>query len=504
MAAKPSFFRKVLIANRGEIAVRVSQTLQELGIPAVAVFSDADRKALHVLRADEAHRLPGAAPGETYLNGPKILAAAKERGADAIHPGYGFLSENAAFARACAAAGITFIGPQPEVIEAMGDKIVAKETLAGSGVPTIPSWSGDVRDAKALEAAAAAIGYPVLLKAAAGGGGKGMRIVRAPGELRAAMEAASREAANAFGDDRVFVEKYIERPRHVEFQIFGDRHGDVVHLFERECSIQRRYQKIVEETPSPALDEALRARMGAAAVAAARALSYEGAGTVEFILAPDGSFYFLEVNTRLQVEHPVTELVAGQDLVRAQVLVAAGQPLPFTQATLEQRGHAMECRVYAEDPARGFLPSTGRLAHFSPPWGANVRVDAGVRKGSEVSVHYDPMLAKLVVWGRDREEARQRMSWALRRFAVLGVTTNIDFLKRVVDHPAFAEGALHTHFLEEHGLGIEPARTLEAPVAVAAALAALAPTLRSRTGAAAAEAAEGDGPWQASRRWRNV
>ena len=493
-------FKKVLIANRGEIAVRVSQSLQEMGISALAVFSDADRKALHVMRADEAHRLPGAAPGETYLDAEKILAAAKEHGAEAIHPGYGFLAENAAFARACAAAGITFIGPQPDVIEAMGDKIVAKETLAGSGVPTIPSWSGDATDPKALAAAAAEIGYPVLLKAAAGGGGKGMRIVREPGELQAAMAAASREAAGAFGDDRVFVEKYIDRPRHVEFQIFGDRHGNVVHLFERECSIQRRFQKIVEETPSPALDAALREKMSEAAVAAARALNYEGAGTVEFILAPDGSFYFLEVNTRLQVEHTVTEMVAGQDLVRAQILVAAGEPLPFDQESLRQRGHAIECRVYAEDPARGFLPSTGRLEHFSPPWGAHVRVDAGVRRGSEISMHYDPMLAKLVVWGRDREEARQRMCWALRRFVVLGVTTNIEFLTRVCEHPVFAAGDLHTHFLDENDLTPAPAEQLEDPVAIAAGLVAQAPSEKR----AAAGKEEHPGPWQASQRWRNV
>jgi 3-methylcrotonyl-CoA carboxylase alpha subunit len=494
-------FKKVLIANRGEIAVRVSQTLQEMGITALAVFSDADRKALHVMRADEAHRLPGAAPGETYLDQKQVLAAAKEHGADAIHPGYGFLSENAGFARACAAEGITFIGPQPEVIDAMGDKILAKETLDGSGVPTIPAWAGDATDAAALEKAAAEIGYPVLLKAASGGGGKGMRIVREPGELQAAMEAASREAANAFGDDRVFVEKYIDRPRHVEFQIFGDRHGNVVHLFERECSIQRRFQKIVEESPSPALDEALRERMGAAAVAAAKKLNYEGAGTVEFILAPDGQFFFLEVNTRLQVEHPVTEMVAGQDLVRAQILVAAGDPLPFTQESLRQHGHAMECRIYAEDPARGFLPSTGRVVQFSTPKGAHVRVDASVRRGSEVSVHYDPMLAKLVVWGTDREEARQRMAWALRRFAVLGVTTNIEFLVAVCGNSAFISGDLHTHFLEEQGLTMTPPDTLDDPVAIAAGLVSRAP---QESAAAGSEDLEAVGPWRSSQRWRNV
>ncbi|MEZ4397268.1 MAG: acetyl-CoA carboxylase biotin carboxylase subunit [Candidatus Krumholzibacteriia bacterium] len=495
-------FKKVLIANRGEIAVRVSQTLQEMGIRALAVYSDADRKALHVMRADEAVHLPGSAPGETYLNQALLLRIAAEQGADAVHPGYGFLSENARFAKACAEAGITFIGPQPDVIEAMGDKIVAKRTLEGSGVPTIPSWSGDTANPEALAKAAGEIGYPVLLKAAAGGGGKGMRIVREPGELQAAMEAAAREAQKAFGDARVFVEKYIERPRHVEFQIFGDGKGNCVHLFERECSIQRRYQKIVEETPSPALDAALRARMGEAAVAAARALNYRGAGTVEFILAPDGQFYFLEVNTRLQVEHPVTELVVGQDLVRAQVEVAAGGALPFRQEDLAQRGHAMECRVYAEDPARGFLPSTGQLAQFSPPWGAHVRVDAGVRRGSEVSMHYDPMLAKLVVWGTDREEARRRMAWALRRFVVLGVSTNIEFLAAVVDHPAFAAGDLHTHFLDEHPLTPTPETAVDDPVAIAAALATAGANGAGEGGVPTAE--RDDSPWQQGRHWRNV
>ncbi|MBM4118109.1 acetyl-CoA carboxylase biotin carboxylase subunit [bacterium] len=493
-------FKKVLIANRGEIAVRVSQTLQEMGIAALAVYSDADRKALHVMRADEAVPLAGTAPAETYLNQAKLIGIARKAGADAVHPGYGFLSENASFARACREAGLVFIGPQPEVIEAMGDKIRAKALMTEAGVPVVPGWKGDTTDAAALTKAAAKIGYPVLLKAAAGGGGKGMRIVRNEAGLAEAQAAAAREAEKAFGDARIFVEKYIDRPRHVEFQIFGDKHGNCVQLFERECSIQRRYQKIIEESPSPALTPALRTAMGKAALAAARALNYEGAGTVEFMLAPDGKFYFLEVNTRLQVEHPVTELVLGLDLVRAQILVAAGEPLPFAQEELRQRGHAIECRLYAEDPARSFLPSTGRLVQFSTPRGAHVRVDVGVRRGSEVSVHYDPMLAKLVVWGEDREQARQRMAWALRRFAVLGVSTNIEFLGRVVEHPAFAAGELHTHFLDEHAIDLKAPARLEAAVAIAAGLAAAAPAGEPKTLATAAAAG---GPWKSGQRWRN-
>lgn len=493
-------FKKVLIANRGEIAVRVSQTLQEMGIAALAVYSDADRKALHVMRADEAVPLAGTALAETYLNQAKLLAIAKKAGADAVHPGYGFLSENASFARACQEAGLVFIGPQPEVMEAMGDKIRAKALMTEAGVPVVPGWKGDTTDAAALKKAAAKIGYPVLLKAAAGGGGKGMRIVRSEAGLAEALAAATREAEKAFGDGRIFVEKYIDRPRHVEFQIFGDKHGNCVQLFERECSIQRRYQKIIEESPSPALTPALRTAMGKAALAAARALNYEGAGTVEFMLAPDGKFYFLEVNTRLQVEHPVTELVLGLDLVRAQILVAAGEPLPFAQRELRQRGHAIECRIYAEDPARFFMPSTGRLVQFSTPRGAYVRVDVGVRRGSEVSVHFDPMLAKLVVWGGDREEARQRMVWALGRFAVLGVSTNIEFLARVVEHPAYAAGELHTHFLEDHEVDLKAPARLEPAVAIAAGLAAAAPGGEPKALAAAAAAG---GPWTSGQRWRN-
>jgi 3-methylcrotonyl-CoA carboxylase alpha subunit len=445
-------FRKVLIANRGEIAIRITRCLQELGVTSAVVYSDADRSAPHVRAADEAYHLPGVASADTYLNGSAIIALARAHGVQAIHPGYGFLSENSGFAQACAGAGLTFIGPSPEVIRAMGDKIVARATLADAGVPVVPGWHGpdDAVDEAELAQQADRIGYPVMLKAAAGGGGKGMRIVRGRAELGESLAAARREAQGAFGDARIFLEKYLERARHVEFQIFGDARGNVVHLFERECSIQRRHQKIIEESPAPGLSPELRAAMAASAVRAARALNYTNAGTVEFILAADGSYYFLEINTRLQVEHPVTELVTGQDLVRAQLEVAAGGALPFSQEGLAQRGHALECRIYAEDPARGYLPSTGDIVCYAEPTGPHVRVDSGVNTGSTVSVHYDPMLAKLIVWGQDRATARARMLAALRRFVILGVTCNIDFLQDVLVHPEFVSGATDTHFLERN------------------------------------------------------
>ena len=450
-AQSGKMFRKVLVANRGEIAVRVMQTLQEMGIKAVALYSDPDAQAEHVRLADEAIHLPGNTPGETYLQADKILELAKARGVEAVHPGYGFLSENENFARACAKAGIVFIGPSPEVIRDMGDKIIAKSVMETAGVPVVPGWSGEA-DANPddIQKKGDAIGYPLLVKAAAGGGGKGMRLVHKSDELKAALEAAAREAKSAFGDARVFLEKYITKPRHIEFQIFGDSQGNAVHLFERECSIQRRHQKIVEETPSPALTPELRAKMGDAAVKAAKAIGYTNAGTVEFILAENGEFYFLEVNTRLQVEHPVTEMTVHQDLVRAQLLVASGEPMPFTQAELAQDGHAIECRIYAEDPARNFMPGIGKLEKYRLPHGANIRVDNGVREGGEVSVYYDPMLAKLIVWGKDRSAALEKMSWALRHYPILGVANNVEFLRAIIEHPVFVSGDIHTHFLEEH------------------------------------------------------
>jgi 3-methylcrotonyl-CoA carboxylase alpha subunit len=499
-------FHKVLIANRGEIAVRIAHTLQMLGCSVVAVFSDPDRRAPHVAAADEAYALDGTTPGETYLSTEKLIKIATRAGVDAIHPGYGFLSENAAFAQACADQHIRFIGPTPDVIRAMGDKIIAKQTMQAANVPVVPGWTGAADAAlDDLQRAADDIGYPVLLKAAAGGGGKGMRIIPDAAALPAALEAARREADKAFGDARVFLEKYITEPRHVEFQIFGDTHGNVVHLFERECSIQRRYQKIIEESPSPALDTALREEMGAAAVAAARALRYTNAGTVEFIVDAAGAYYFLEVNTRLQVEHPVTELVTQHDLVKAQIDVATGEALPFTQRDLRQTGHAIECRIYAEDPARGFLPATGRLVHFQPPQAPFVRVDSGVREGDEVTVHYDPLLAKLIVWGRTREEAVDRTEWALQHFAIVGVTTNLSFLERIIMHPAFRAGALHTHFLEEHR--IEPTRPGGTPnIALAAAAVTLQADAAARMAAQPAGPVPVDpqSPWRGATQWRNV
>lgn len=514
MIEKPPF-KKVLIANRGEIAVRVMQTMQEMGIVTVALASEPDRQAEHVRLANEVIELPGQKPAETYLQGEKIIELAVERGVEAIHPGYGFLSENAGFAQACAKAGIAFIGPNPDVIRDMGDKIIAKNLMREAGVPVVPGWSGEANtDFAEIQAQADHIGYPLLVKAAAGGGGKGMRLVHAAGELEAAFAAAAREAQSAFGDARVFLEKYITRPRHIEFQIFGDHHGNVVHLFERECSIQRRHQKIIEETPSPALTPELRERMGQAALTAAKAMGYTNAGTVEFILAEDGSFYFLEVNTRLQVEHPVTEMTVHQDLVRLQVMVAAGEPLPFTQADLKQDGHAIEVRIYAEDPARNFMPGIGTLAFYRPPSGPFIRLDTGVREGSEVTVHYDPMLAKLIVWGKSRDIALQKMNWALSRFAIVGVANNVAFLREIIRHPQFISGKIHTHFLEEYPVTIPELPTeapIPAPVAMAGALASQIakrgvgpPELRAKNNEGQVTLLSEFSPWAQGGAWRHL
>ncbi len=494
-------FKKVLVANRGEIAVRVMQTLQQMGIRAVAVYSQTDRGSLHAALADEAHALPGASAAESYLRGERILEIARAASCEAIHPGYGFLSENEDFAQACIDAGIAFIGPRPEAIRAMGDKVLAKQTMAAAGVPVVPGWSGEMSTpVDAIRFEAARIGYPLLVKAAAGGGGKGMRLVQDEYELGPALEAAAREAQAAFGDGRVFLERYLARPRHVEFQIFGDRHGHYAHLFERECSIQRRYQKIIEETPSPALTPALRSAMGDAAVRAARAIAYDNAGTVEFLVDDAGRFYFLEVNTRLQVEHPITEVTLSQDLVRAQLLVAAGEPLPFSQETLRPHGHAIECRVCAEDPAANFLPSIGTLRRFRPPVGPYIRVDSGVAEGSVVSVHYDSLLAKLVVWGRDRAEAIERTLWALHHFVVLGVTTNIEYLTRVIDLAEFRAGRVHTHFIDEHLRLREPPADVPDEAVVLAAWAAQ--TVSAGPVGAGGRADEPVGPWSTAGGWR--
>ncbi len=464
---------KVLVANRGEIARRVFRTCRDLGIATVAVYADPDADAPFVHEADEAVPLGGATPAESYLRADRVLAAAERVGADAIHPGYGFLSENAGFARACEAAGVTFVGPPAEAIAAMGSKLTAREMMERAGVPVLPGRDlTGVADDKVL-GIAADIGWPVLVKASFGGGGRGMRVVREPGELLEAIASARREAGAAFGDDTVFLEHYVDNPRHIEIQIFGDRHGTVVHLNERECSIQRRHQKIVEEAPSPAVDEQLRARMGAAAVDAGRALGYVGAGTVEFIVAPDGGFFFLEVNTRLQVEHPVTELVTGLDLVRLQLEVAAGAPLPPEAHEPRIRGHAIEARLYAEDPARDFLPAAGLLERFEIPETEGLRVDGGVESGSVVSTNYDPMLAKVIGYGRTREEATARLVRALRRARVHGVTTNRALLVGILEHPEFAAARIDTHFLDRR----RPSTLIEVDDAEVVRAAALATAL---------------------------
>ena len=471
-------FDSVLVANRGEIAVRVIRTLRRFGIRAIAVYSDADADAPHVRAADVAVRLGPTPAAESYLNTERVLAAAGETGAQAIHPGYGFLSENAGFARACAGAGIVFIGPPPEAIEAMGDKIRAKQAVEPAGVPVVPGLHRPGLDDATLIAAADGIGYPLLVKAAAGGGGKGMRIVRAAGELAESLAAARREARNAFGDDDVLLERYLERPRHIEIQVLADTFGNVVHLGERECSLQRRHQKVIEEAPSPVLDPAMRARMGEAAVEAARACGYTGAGTVEFIVphTPAGQtpeeFFFLEMNTRLQVEHPVTELVTGLDLVEQQVRVAAGEKLSFTQDDVTLTGHAVEARLYAEDPARGFLPTGGRILVYEEPTGEGIRIDSGVAAGVDVGSAYDPMLAKVIAYGPDRATALGRLDTALRDLTLLGPATNGAFLRLLLAHPDVVAGALDTSLAERIADELPPPG-LPHDVLVAAAMARL-------------------------------
>ncbi|HJV07531.1 MAG TPA: acetyl/propionyl/methylcrotonyl-CoA carboxylase subunit alpha [Chromobacteriaceae bacterium] len=445
-------FRKILIANRGEIACRIIKTARALGIRTVAVYSDADATARFVKLADEAYRLGPAPAAESYLKAERILAIAKQSGAQAIHPGYGFLSENADFAAACAAAGLVFIGPPASAIAAMGSKSAAKALMEQAQVPLVPGYHGDNQDADFLLAQADAIGYPVLIKASAGGGGKGMRIVDSHDAFLPALASCQREARASFGDDKVLVEKYLARSRHVEIQVFADRHGGAVYLFERDCSVQRRHQKVLEEAPAPHLPAATREAMGSAAVAAARAVGYVGAGTVEFIMDVDsGQFYFMEMNTRLQVEHPVTEMITGQDLVDWQLKVASGQALPLTQPQLHIHGHAIEARLYAEDPDKGFLPATGTLVHLQPPQeSAHVRVDTGVGQGDSISPFYDPMIAKLIVWGETREAALRQLDAALAAYQVVGVTTNIPFLRRIVQHPSFASGEVDTGLIARY------------------------------------------------------
>ena len=496
-------FDKILIANRGEIACRVIKTARRMGIKTVAVYSEADANARHVRLADEAVLIGPAAARESYLVIDKIIAAAKATGAQAIHPGYGFLSENEDFCHACEREGIVFIGPPVSAIRAMGSKSEAKKLMEAAGVPLTPGYHGDDQDPAWLHQQADAIGYPVLIKAAAGGGGKGMRLVEKSEDFIDLLASCKREASSSFGDDHVLVEKYITKPRHIEIQVFGDTHGNVVYLFERDCSVQRRHQKVLEEAPAPGMTLERRAAMGKAAVDAAKAVGYVGAGTVEFIAEQDGRFYCMEVNTRLQVEHPVTEMITGLDLVEWQLRVASGEKLPLAQEQLQIRGHALEARIYAEDPAKGFLPSTGKLVHLAPPAESlHVRVDTGVEEGDEISPHYDPMIAKLIVWDINRDRALARMLQALADYRVVGVANNIEFLSRLTACPAFAGADLDTGLIEREKAYLFPAD--EAVPAEVLQIAALAELLRDAAFAdrRAARGADPASPWHARDGWR--
>ena len=487
-------FAKILIANRGEIACRVARTARRLGLRTVAVYADADRDALHVRVADEARRV------ESYLDIAAVIAAARDSGAEAIHPGYGFLSENAEFAAACRAAGVVFVGPTPEAIAAMGDKAAAKRLMEKAGVPLVPGYHGEKQDVSFLEKEVARIGFPVLIKPSAGGGGKGMHIVKSKGEFAAALEASKREAKSSFGDDRVLIERYLVRPRHIEVQVFGDAQGNVVHLFERDCSVQRRHQKILEEAPAP--NFANKGEIAAAAVAAAKAIGYTGAGTVEFIAEQDGRFYFMEMNTRLQVEHPVTEMITGLDLVEWQLRVAAGHALPLAQKDIAQRGHAFEARIYAEDPERGFLPSTGRIVHLGfPSESARIRIDTGVQSGAEITPWFDPMIAKLVVHGSTRASALARLRHALAQVEIAGVTTNVAFLRRVTASAPFEGAELDTGLIERNREELFQKGKISTEALAAAAFAELAEEERAARERAAASG-DPHSPWHQVDGWR--
>lgn len=499
MPAHP--IRRCLIANRGEIAVRVIRACRELGIETVAVYSQVDARAHHAQLADFAYEIGPPAPTESYLRGEVLLDVARRAGCDAVHPGYGFLSESAGFAQAVIDAGLVWVGPPPRAIALMGVKTEARALMQAAGVPVVPGFQSDSADDAAFARAAGAIGYPIMVKAAGGGGGKGIRIVYEAADLPDALASARNEAQKAFGDPRIFLEKYIEAGHHVEIQVLADAHGHVVHLFERECSAQRRHQKIIEESPSPFITPSIRAQMGSAAVAAASAVGYVNAGTVEFIVGEDGAYYFLEMNTRLQVEHPVTELVTGHDLVQLQLAIAGGAVLPFTQADLAQRGHAIECRLYAEDPRNNFLPAIGPILDFQAPQGPGVRVDAGVRSGDEVSIYYDPMIAKIIVYAPTREAAIARMRRALDDTVVLGTTTNRDFLRALLDHPAFRSGRIHTRWIDEHLDELLPSPPPLSPLAlVAAALHDQTPSVPAATGGPS----DGDAysPWRRNDHFR--
>jgi 3-methylcrotonyl-CoA carboxylase alpha subunit len=492
-------FRKILIANRGEIACRIMRTCRRLGIRTVAVYSDADAASLHVRSADEAVYLGGSLPRESYLAIDKILRAAKRTDAEAIHPGYGFVSENADFAEGCVIAGVTFIGPLPDAIRAMGSKSAAKALMQQAGVPLTPGYHGDNQDPVFLSRQADAIGYPLLIKASAGGGGKGMRRIERAQDFLIALESCKREARASFGDDRVLIERYIVQPRHIEIQVFADKVGNVVSLFERDCSVQRRYQKVLEEAPAPGMTDSRRLAMSNAACNAARAVGYVGAGTVEFIVDQQANFYFMEMNTRLQVEHPVTEMIAGLDLVEWQLRVAAGERLPLVQEEIAINGHALEARIYAEDPASDFLPSAGKLFHLrAPAQSKHVRIDTGVEQGDEISPFYDPMIAKLIVWDETRDQALERMIRALAEFQIVGVSTNVEFLRRLIATPSFREATLDTGLIEreENRLFAEASAGSE----VLILFAALAALLRER--AAASQSSKSLSPWEIRDGWR--
>ena len=492
-------FERVLIANRGEIACRVIRTCRRLGIHTIAVYSEADRDARHVRLVDEAWPIGGPRPADSYLRGEAILEVAKRTGAQAIHPGYGFLSENTGFARACVDAGIAFIGPRPESIDAMGSKAAAKALMEKHAVPLVPGYHGENQDPAFLAGQARKTGFPLMIKAAAGGGGKGMRIVRGEAEFAEALASAQRESANAFGDTRVILERYVDHPRHIEFQVFGDSHGNVIHLNERECSSQRRYQKVLEETPSPFLTPARRQAMGEAAVAAARAVDYVGAGTVEFIVGADGEFFFMEMNTRLQVEHPVTEETLGLDLVEWQLRVAAGQPLPLSQEQVRAHGHAIEVRLYAEDPEQNFLPGSGKLLRLRlPAPSKHVRIDGGVVGGDTVTIFYDPMIAKLIVWDVDRPQALERLREALAQCEIVGPKSNIAFLERLARHPSVVEGRIDTGYLDRHLDEFLQGDAAPDRVLFAAATAALLQEERS----VQADPADPHSPWASADAWR--
>jgi 3-methylcrotonyl-CoA carboxylase alpha subunit len=496
-------FGKILIANRGEIACRVIRTARRLGIRTVAVYSDADRTARHVRLADEAQRIGPPAAAESYLNSEAILAAARASRAEAIHPGYGFLSENEDFAAACQRAGIVFVGPSAAAIAAMGDKSAAKRLMEKAGVPLVPGYHGEKQDDALLEKEAARIGFPVLIKPSAGGGGKGMRVVEDKASFVAALHAARREAKSSFGDERVLIERYLQRPRHIEVQVFGDGKGNAVYLFERDCSVQRRHQKILEEAPAPGLDSRKRKEMGAAAVAAARAIKYGGAGTVEFIAEQDGKFFFMEMNTRLQVEHPVTEMITGLDLVEWQLRIAAGEKIPLAQDELKFSGHAIEARIYAEDPERDFLPSTGKLVHLAfPAESESVRVDAGVEAGGEITPWYDPMIAKLIVHGADRDASLATLRRALAEVEIAGVATNVAFLGRIAASRAFTAPELDTGLIERNRAELFPPRPAVPDEMLAAAAFAELAAEEQAAGEQARSAGDPGSPWQRVDGWR--